>query len=223
MLDRFKSRVQEFVDVMAARYAKSTNGEALPERFLGVGAIMDNARFQICRPGESISPDADVQRAFYSAHTKSHNINMLQVVAPNGIRMCTVAGSGRHSDPSLVSPDLEVELEYLRLPILCDSIFAKTHWIRPIERFKRQTISKRRMKAISSIRIPVEWSFSYLKQDYPILSNPSKLKLYQSNPLALIKVAMLLANFKCCFRGENSSLYFDCLPPSFRDYVGFLV
>jgi hypothetical protein len=144
---------------------------------------------------------------------------MLVLTLPNGIRPCVAASSGRHSDPFNVTEQLLNKLRIINLPILCDAIFGGSDYVRPMERPSQQTVHDNVNKAVASIRIIAEWNFDSIVENFPIVDAADKLKLFQTNPLAVLKMAVLLSNFRCCFRGENATKYMHMLPPTFKRYV----
>lgn len=225
-LNRFASVVPEMKRVMLAKYCDIRNdpNAQYPPRFRGgengdvnLGGVVNGSRFVICTPG--LSKSADIQRSYFSAYIKLHNINTLVVVLPNGIRACMTAASGRHSDPYLLSANLLSTLAAINMPVLGDSIFASTPFLRAMERRTNAVLDRPVSAAISSLRVMVEWSFSRIKTDFPLVTTTRKLKLFVTAPLMLIKLSMLLSNFRCCLRGEQVNTYFDVLPPKFENYV----
>lgn len=219
---RFKRRSTDFRAAMLKKYRSVLEepNALLPSKFSGIGLMADGSRFKVSRPVSS-TKDADIQRSFYSGHCKAHNINMLGLVCPNGIRVATTSVVGRNADPLLITEHMREKLDYLNINVLCDGIFGRTERIRPVERFIRGVPRTKEQEGMSALRIPVEWSFATFTNEYPLVNTPGKLKVFQTHPLAIFKVGFLLANFKTCFRGENASKYFNMSPPTFRSYVNF--
>jgi hypothetical protein len=56
-----------------------------------------------------------------------------------------------------------------------------------------QTLTAKQALAMGSVRVPVEWSFAYLKQHYPLVASREKLKLFATRPLSIIQMGVLLA------------------------------
>jgi len=112
-------------------------------------------------------------------------------------------------------------LQFLNLPVLGDAIFGKSDFVRGMEKLSKSKLSAAKSVGVAAIRIPVEWSFADIKQNFPLTTSFTKLKLFQTRPKAIIEMAILLANFRLCFRGENATTYFGFLPPKFSDYVAF--
>ena len=195
------------------KYSKNTRGKILPQKFRKVSALMDGTRFEICRPGRAQNK---IQESFYSGYVKVHNILCLVIILPNGLRIYASVASGRNIDTTLVTPELKDTLEIADVWVLADGLFHSSRTIRALE---RSLLEDHIYKGLASIRVPMEWSFAYVQEFYPLLKVKSKMKLFQTRPVILIFVALLLSNFRCCFRGENASIYFQMSPPSFLNYI----
>jgi hypothetical protein len=70
----------------------------------------------------------------------------------------------------------------------------------------------------------VEWMLGGIVQLFHQADNKSSQKLGNDAQLACaeIRLMRLLANCKCCLRGNNVSNYFECSPPSLEDYLGMV-
>jgi hypothetical protein len=218
-IDRFAPIVTDCKRVMLQKYRdvlKNPDAD-LPERFQGVGGILDGSKFEISRP--NIANGADVQRSYYNGKGAAHYINSLMVILPNGIRACAIHMTGRHADPYVLTDEVRAMFALIDLPLLGDAIFGYSAHIRGLEKPSESTIAPEASVGLAGIRIAVEWGFAEIKNHYPLLATPCKLKLFQTRPLGLIELGVLFANFRTCMRGENTTSYFNLLPPTLESYV----
>lgn len=195
---------------------KKDPSATLPDEYRASSALMDGSHFPICRPGGD--PEADVQRAFYTAYKKSHTINVLFIVLANGLRIYAGFAAGRHADPFSFTDELEAACRQAGLVLLCDAIFARNDVCKPMLGLADNTMSPLECVLASALRIPVEWAM-LLTQDMPLLRRTAKIKFFHTRPRALIELAVLLANFKLCLNGESITTYFGMQPPSLRAYL----
>ena len=71
---------------------------------------------------------------------------------------------------------------------------------------------------MSSERIGVEWGFGKVYSRCPILRKSEMMKLQAQDVAKLVRVCVLITNAHTCLRGSQSSLYFDCIPPTIEKY-----
>ena len=73
---------------------------------------------------------------------------------------------------------------------------------------------------MASVRICVEWEFGDIVTHWASLQMRTQQKIFDgSRPGQQYLVAALLSNCRSCLRRNNTSQYFDVLPPSLREYV----
>ena len=109
-----KKLVKQSKSALLRKYRKNIRNKNanFPKGYEDVGAILDCSRFTICRPGKNSD---SIQRSYYSGHIKAHNINLLLITLPNGLRIYADVASGRHADPYMISKTVVVlpSLSYL--------------------------------------------------------------------------------------------------------------
>lgn len=74
-------------------------------------------------------------------------------------------------------------------------------------------------KAISSVRITVEWVFEELKQYFNPIDNKRKMKVMQAPVGTLYNLAIHLTNIRTYLYRNPTSSYFACAPPSLDEYI----
>ena len=74
-------------------------------------------------------------------------------------------------------------------------------------------------KAMSSVRISVDWIFKEVKLQFSAIDFKRKMKV-REHPVGMIYLAsILLSNFRNCLHPNQMSRYFDCPPPDLTTYV----
>ena len=74
-------------------------------------------------------------------------------------------------------------------------------------------------KAMSSVRISVEWIFKEVKLQFSAIDFKRKTKV-REHPVGIIYLAsILLSNFRNCLYPNQISIYFDCPPSDLMTYV----
>lgn len=209
----------------------------VPEQLQQVAFILDGVRFKIRRPcarqGEveeeedeeaaAAEPLIDVQRAFYSRKS-GHNLLGLAGVAPNGlIAFMPSLVAGRHQDNYIVNvSQLNDHLAGVNAKALGDALFGQRSHINHIPgAAERQllNIPVDLCRKLSKIRITVEWGIGLVKETFPLIADPRKLKVFGTDPVTAIDAAVLLTNFKICMRGNIITSYIGCCPPTLVSYM----
>ena len=72
---------------------------------------------------------------------------------------------------------------------------------------------------MSRIRESVEWGYAGVVALWPLIDFKSRMKKNEVPVGKLAAVACFLYNMHACFYGNQISHYFDCPPPSAREYV----
>ena len=75
-------------------------------------------------------------------------------------------------------------------------------------------------KTLSSCRECIEWDYSDVGRMWGIVDYKYALKIRRIPVAAMYLSAMILRNAHNCTNGGITSLYFNCLPPIFEDWVG---
>lgn len=72
---------------------------------------------------------------------------------------------------------------------------------------------------MSKVREGIEWGFGKLKSRNPLVLRSQLLKLQMVDVAKIIRVAVLLTNLDTCLHGSNTSLFFNCFPPTLQQYL----
>lgn len=95
-----------------------------------------------------------------------------------------------------------------------------TWLVRPV---KKPVLSPRETafnKAMSRVRVTVEWGFGDINTNWAFLDFKKNMKLFLSPVGKLYMVGSLLTNTLTCVRGDNkTSEFFDCAPPTMEQYL----
>lgn len=76
-------------------------------------------------------------------------------------------------------------------------------------------------KAMSAVRVSIEWLFGIIKTSWAFIDWSKKHKILLSPVAKFVKVSVLLANCRTCMRGGNQiSTFFKCAAPSLDEYLG---
>lgn len=203
--------------VRAQQYAQAISARGAPLR--NCVAFVDGTLRPICRPRRG-------QQAAYSAHRRIHAMKFQAVTAPDGIIVALHGPiEGRHHDMYLLS-DSRVLLDWRACPALStyvmygDSGYTITdHLIVP--HCDNMTADKSAFNAMmSSLRVCVEWSFSYVTQNWSMNGFRYSSRAYLSPIGTYYSLSVALANCLICMRGSSkTSLYFNCPPPTFEEYI----
>ena len=74
-------------------------------------------------------------------------------------------------------------------------------------------------RAMSAVRITVEWIFKEVKLYFTTMDYKRKLKVKESPVGMLYMSAMLLCNMRNCIYPNQIARYFDCTPPSLEQFL----
>lgn len=210
----FKNRLQLYAD---ATYAK---GGALKTC---VGLI-DGTLIGISRSGGGYMQ----QLVAYNGHKKKHALKFQVISAPDGLVLhCYGPMEGRRHDWTLYAKSdvddlLETSLNYYgkQYCIYGDMGYNSRSFLHiPYDGSHLTAHQTAFNKAMSTIRIPVEWVFKEVKQYFPLMDFPRKLKVNQAPVGSMYLLSILLTNFRTWIYGNPTSAYFLCFPPSINEYI----
>lgn len=169
----------------------------------------------------------------YSGYYKGHGYKFQAVVAPNGlIEDLYGPEPGRHHDIYLwQQSQVGREMETLpnhpagRYVLYGDSAYrkprARRHVAVAYPRHLPLTPSQRELNRLfNRARVVVEWAFGHVYALFPLLRFPNLLRTGQSAVGDWYMAACLLYNFRTCLnRGNQTSLFFDIVPPTLSEYM----
>jgi hypothetical protein len=72
---------------------------------------------------------------------------------------------------------------------------------------------------MSKLRVSVEWGFGIITTLFPSLDKWKLQRTQQTTVGSQWKVCVFLANCYHCYEPSSVSQYFDCAPPSIRNYL----
>ena len=80
------------------------------------------------------------------------------------------------------------------------------------------TADQKAYKAMSQVRVSVEWLFGDIVNWFKFLDLKKNLKIYLSAIGKMYLTCALLTNAITCLCGDFTSSYFDCQPPTLEYY-----
>ena len=178
-------------------------------------------------PDNRLSENAnDEQRSYYSGYKKIHGLKFQSLDSPFGMTM-DLRGpvSARRNDLyvfriSGITDRLRQISEEAGLPeeeffsIYGDAIYPATNCV--VRRIGESVTDR----ALSRVRIAVEWDYGATKALFPYLDYKKNMALKHTNTSLLYLVATLFRNCHVACYGSNSSTYFGLTPPSLEEYLG---
>ena len=181
--------------------------------------FVDGTVRPICRPGE-------MQRIVYNGHKRVHAIKYQSVVAPNGM-IANLFGpvEGRRHDSGLLAESGLLRLLQLHshdgqgntLCIYGDPAYPIRPQLQdpfPVPNAQQRLYNK----AMSEVRISVEWVFSDIVNFFAFLDFKKNLKIGLSAIGKMYIVCALLRNARNCLYQSTTSRFFEVEPPSLNDY-----
>ena len=169
-----------------------------------------------------------IQRAFYTGWKKLRVLKLQSIDLPNGMTFHAYGPiSCRHSDSfsfreSGIQNKLTLlqENEDIKYSMYGDSAYGRGHLI--CARHQGDNLNERQItenELFSSVRESIEWGYRDIKES-GVLWTIKKLLRIQNMPIGkMFAFALILKNAHCCLNGNQTSNYFDCLPPSLEDWT----
>jgi len=212
-LDVVCPRMEEFAQKISAKQGVLEN----------VWAFIDGTFKSLARPSSH-------QEQFYNGKEREHGIKFQSVTTPDGIiRMfwgpCFgLAHDARLLRESQLVPKLAAYFDAAGGPvyhIFGDVAYPLSLYL--LRGFKGNLSDEQVQfnKAMSSVRISVEWGFGRNANLWQALEFKRKRQLLQSAVSTKHQVATLLSNCLTCLRpaSNQTSLYFNCLPETLAEYL----
>ena len=167
-------------------------------------------------------------RVLYNGHKKVHGIKFQSVAAPNGLiaNLFGPVEGRRHDSAMLARSGLLQMLERYSIArdgsILCiygDPAYPlRPQLQRPFRSAQITPLQNEWNKAMSKVRVSVEWVFGDVINYYKFLDFRKNLKIQLSAVGKMYIVCALLQNARSCFYGNSTSSFFDCNPPNIQEY-----
>ena len=193
------------------------------------GAPLDNCWGFIDGTVRPISRPGHNQRILYNGHKKIHSIKFQSVVTPNGM-IANLYGpvEGRRHDSGMLAESglLNMLQQFANGPNgrpLC--VYGDPAYPLRVHLqggFKGARITQQEKdwnKAMSEVRVTVEWIFGDIINYFKFLDFKKNLKIELSAVGKMYIVCALLHNVRCCLYRNNTSKQFDCEPPRIEDYL----
>ena len=212
---------QQFIAERAELYANCIHqkGKALSNCI----GFIDGTVLGIARPSGSLA-----QRVAYNGHKRKHAIKYQAVSAPDGLVQHLYGPlEGRRHDWTLYVRSKMDEIlprvlfvQGKRYCIYGDSGYNQ-RWFIDVP-FQGSNVSPAQVafnRAMSSVRISVEWVFKVVKMQFPTIDFKRKMKVRES-PVGMMYLAtILLSNVRNGLYPNQIYTYFDCPPPDLNTYL----
>lgn len=186
--------------------------------------FVDGSLYQISRPG---GPNL-LQNVCYNGHKRHHGIKFQAVVTPDGM-IVHFAGpmEGRRHDWALyLASGIDESLsnglliDGVQYCIFGDAAYDERPYLyTPAQGGDLSDAQKAFNRAMSRARVTVEWSFRKMKSLWAVLDFHRKLKIRESPVSYIVYAVALLHNAHNCLHRNEVSRFFNCPPPSFREYL----
>ena len=187
--------------------------------------FVDGTIRQICRPGK-------LQRVVYNRHKRVHALKFQSVALPNGL-IANLYGpvegcrhdAGMLKDSGLLQA-LELHAHNSAGQILCvygDPAYPlRPHLMAPYRMgdvAELTDVMKEFNRAMSSLRVSVEWLFGDISNSFKFIDFRKNLKLRLSAVGKFYIVAALIRNILTCLYGNTTCKYFKVNPPTIYSYL----
>lgn len=187
-------------------------------------AFIDGTVIGISRPGGGEIH----QRVVYNGHKRKHALKFQAVTTPDGLCIHLHGPEvGRRHDMFLyASSGMDAQLLDVmtvngkQFIVYGDSGYSWRVYLEvPFAGANLSAVQKAFNKAMSAVRISVEWYFKCVKQLWSFVDSKRKLRVRQM-PVGLVyQAAVLLTNLHNCIQPNEISQYFACVPPSLEAYI----
>ncbi|KAK3734504.1 hypothetical protein QZH41_010192 [Actinostola sp. cb2023] len=168
------------------------------------------------------------QRIMFSGHKRIHCLKFQSVQAPNGLiaHMFGPIEGRRHDAFMLGMSDLLPELQRLVKPngepyvLYGDPAYGISQNILAPFRGANLTADEQEFnRAMSKVRVSVEWGFGKIVQNFAFLDFKKNLKVLLQPVAKYYLVSTILTNCHTCLYGSLVSSFFDLNPPSLESYL----
>jgi hypothetical protein len=216
---------QSFLSPLALeQYANAIRERGSP--LVNCLGFVDGTVRQICRPGK-------MQRVVYNGHKRVHALKFQSVALPNGL-IANLYGpvEGRRHDAGMLKDSgllgsLELHAHNPDGQLLClygDPAYPlRPQLMAPYRVGDVQVLTedmKEFNRAMSSLRVSVEWLFGDVANSFKFIDFKKNLKLWLSAVGKFYVVAALMRNILTCLYGNTTSKYFHIDPPTIDSYLG---
>ena len=183
--------------------------------------LIDGTIPPICRPRKD-------QYILYNGYKKVHAIKFQSVVVPNGLiaNLYDPAEGRRHGSSMLGDSGLFRDLrQHVHRPsnnILClygnPGYLLRPQLMGPFQGGAKTPLQNSWIKAMSQLRVSVEWIFVDILDYFKFLDFKMWIKLQLSAVGKMLLVCALMQNARTCMYGNETASYFDLKPVTIEDY-----
>lgn len=213
---------QGFFSTNAERYSQRVYGKCLALE--NVVAFIDGTVLGIARPGGMDSN----QRCVYNGHKRKHALKFQAITTPDGLcaHLYGPEVGGRHDMFLYAESDIErflkdiLVIEGRQYVVYGDSGYSVREFLEiPYSGGHMTAWESAFNKAMSKVRITVEWYFKEVKSLWSFVDCKRRLRVLQMPVGMMYQAAVLLTNFRNCLEPNEISQYFNCRPPNLQEYV----
>jgi hypothetical protein len=193
-----------------------------PEHHLKVFGFLDGTEREVCKPG---GPFIN-QEALFDGHHHMPALGYLGVTGPDGI-MYQFFGplAGWYNDRTMV--DICQLEKMLEGGLFGDGLLYGDKGFKYCGRKILTAFTdddagdkaQRFTSLLNSVRIIVEWGFGKILNTFRMHSFTPVQKPHLSRIAIWYLVSVLLMNCQVCLYGSEASSYFECKPPSLKEYL----
>lgn len=207
----------------AELYAKVIHEKGAPlDNCVG---FIDCTKIAMARPGGH----GTLQRSTYSGHKRIHCLIYQTMTTPDGLMFYMYGPEvGRRHDMTLYREsrlgevlEAVMVIDGKQFCLFGDAAYLLRPWLQTA--FPRLNASVQDMlynKAMSMVRVAVEWTYKDVKQIWTSQDFRRGLKVREAPIAKLYQSAALLWNFHVCmYRGGQTKSFFDIQPPTLAEYV----
>jgi hypothetical protein len=203
-------KLQEYAAAIHQRGAPLTN----------CFGFVDGTLRPVCRPKNN-------QRILYNGHKRVHGIKFQSVVTPNGMiaNMCGPYEGRRHDSTMLQESNMLTELRrvaWINGEPLClygDPAYPlNVHLQTPYRGAHLTNHMVMYNKAMSEVRVSVEWLFGNITNYFKFVDFKKQLKVGLSAVGKFYVVSALLENARTCLYENIVSQFFNLPPPTLQEY-----
>ncbi|KAH9121244.1 hypothetical protein LEN26_009665 [Aphanomyces euteiches] len=183
-----------------------------------VVGFIDGTVRPICRPSK-------YQRQAFNGHKRVHALKFHCVSTPDGL-IVHLSGPWIGRSESQLSDALDKYLKFdcNHFVIYGDPAYGlQRHICSPYKGANLTTQQKLFNRAMSKVRVSVEWCFGSVVNNWSFVDFKKNLKVYLQPVGKMYIVAALHQNIYTCYHGNNYSAFFDCTPPNAAEYIQSLL
>lgn len=234
----FREALEQFMDVRGHLLTSpipenyfQQRAETFAERVFDKGRALDNCLafidgtvIGVSRPsGSNIN-----QRVLYNGHKRKHALKYQAITTPDGMCLHLFGPEvGRRHDMYLYhAAGTDAMLEGImwingkQYVVFGDSGYSVRVFLEiPFEGSNLSATKKSFNKAMSKVRVTVEWLFKEVKLLWSMVDSKRRMRICQAPVGLMYRAAVLLTNLRNCVQPNPISQFFDCAPPTLEEYI----